>query len=237
VYVFISYAHEDWALVDQMCERFTSSGLEFFHDKKDIRWGGHISSEVQQALERAGGVVVVVSPASVKSQWVPYEVGYATALRKVILPYLTHPSIDLPGYLAGLRYITDLDAIGAFIGQVLAIGESTVVSAPGEFSDAVRAVSVLSGIAPQMPDLLSEMREDVRNDETGLVADFLLLSIPDVAYQYPKAHFMYYESDHPNLRLKVDKLKDVGLIVELTSGNMLIYRMMPQFAAALRGTA
>ena len=105
--IFISYAHEDSALVDELCNRLSAEGMQFFRDTKDILWGGTISSDVQQALEQAGGVVVVVSPASVKSQWVPYEIGYATALRKPILPFLTHPSIDLPGYLADQSFLIE----------------------------------------------------------------------------------------------------------------------------------
>jgi hypothetical protein len=232
---FISYAHEDSALVDQLCERLLSAGLRVFRDTKDILWGGRISADVQQALEQAGGVVVVVSPASVRSQWVPYEIGYATALRKPILPFLTHPSIDLPGYLADLRYITDLDATGTFIGQVVSTGQAAVVSAPGQISDAARAAALLSGIAPQMVDLLSEMREDLRNDETGLVMEFVLLPNRNVSFWHSKPRFVYYESEHPNLQLKIDRLEDMGFVIDVTPGNAPIYRMTPEFVAALRG--
>ena len=233
---FVSYAHEDSALVDQICERLSSAGLQFFRDTKDISWGGRISSDVQQALERAGGVVVVVSPASVKSQWVPYEIGYATALRKPILPFLTHPSIDLPGYLADLRSISDLDAIGTFIGQVVTTGQAAVVSAPGEVSDAARAAALLSGIAPLMADLLSEMREDLRNDETGLVMEFVILRNRKVVFGHSKHRFVYYESEHPNLQLKIDRLGDMGFVIDVNPGNAPIHRMTPEFVAALRGT-
>jgi len=234
--VFISYAHEDSGLVDQLCDRLLSAGLQYFRDTKDISWGGRISSEVQKALEQAGGVVVVVSPASVKSQWVPYEIGYATALRKPILPLLTHPSIDLPEYLADLRYITNLDEIGTFIGQVTTTGQAAVVSAPNEISDAARAASALSGIAQQMVDLFTEMREDLRNDETGLVMEFVILPNRNVVFGHSKPRFVYYESEHPNLQLKIDRLEDMGLVTDVAHGNTPIYRMTPEFVAALRGT-
>lgn len=236
VLVFISYAHEDSALVDQLCNRLSTAGLKFFRDTKNISWGGRISSDVQRALELAGGVVVVVSPASVKSQWVPYEVGYATALRKPILPFLTHPSIDLPGYLADLRFITDLDQIETFIGQVSTTGQATIVGVPGEVSDAARAAALLSKVAPQMADLLSEIREDLRNDPTGLVMEFIILPTRNTVSGHTKPRFVYYESEHPHLQLKIDRLEDMYFIINMTTGDTPIYRMTPEFVAALRGT-
>jgi hypothetical protein len=234
--VFISYAHEDSDMVNQLRERLSAAGLEVFLDTKDISWGGRISSDVQRALERAAGVVVVVSPASVKSQWVPYEIGYATALRKPILPFLTHPSIDLPAYLADLRYITDLDAIGTFVGQVMTTGQTAVVSSYGEISDAARSAALLSEIAPQMEDLLSQMREDVQGDETGLIMEFVLLNSRKVLFTSNKPRFAYFATEIDNLQLKVDRLEGLGLVVDVATGNTPIYRMTPEFVAALRGT-
>lgn len=234
--VFISYAHEDSDLVDQLCDRLATAGLQFFRDTKNISWGGRISSDVQRSLEQAGGVVVIVSPASVKSQWVPYEVGYATALRKPILPFLTHPSIDLPGYLKDLRFITDINQIGTFIGQVSTTGQATVVNETDKVSDAARAAALLSEIKPQMADLLHEMGEDLLNDNTGLVMEFVVLQNRNVVFGHPKPRFVYYENEHPNLQLKIDRLEDMHFVINLTTGNTPIYRMTPEFVAALRGT-
>jgi len=236
VVVFISYAHEDLALVDKICDQLATAGLEYFLDKKDISWGGRISSSVQQGLETAGGVVVVISPASVKSQWVPFEIGYATALRKPILPFLTHPSIDLPGYLSDLRHISDLDQIETFLGQVSTTGQASVTG-DNKLSDAASAVLRLSEIAPQMTDLLSEIRDDLRNDTTGLVMEFAIIGNRNIVFNSEKPRFVYHESEHPNLQLKIDRLVDMGFVVDVTSGNTPIYRMTPAFVAAVRGSA
>lgn len=234
--VFISYAHEDSALVEQLCDRLTAAGLEYFRDTKDIAWGGRIPSEVQSALENAGGIIVVVSPASVKSQWVPYEIGYATALRKPVLPFLTHPSIDLPGYLADLRHISDLEAIETFINQVVTVGQAAIPSSKGDVSRAAEAAVLLSQVAPQMEDLVSEMRQDLDSDETGLVMEFVLLRSRKISFNSRKPRFRYFEDETQNLRLKVDRLADQGLVSDVTTGNTPTYRMTPEFVAALRGT-
>jgi hypothetical protein len=174
VLVFISYPHEDSTLVGRLTEGLSASGIETFQDTKDVAWGGRITADVQRALERAAGVVVVVSPASVASQWVPYEIGYATALRKPILPFLTHRSLQLPGYLADIRHLSDLDQVGAFIDRVKSIGQTGVVGDRNEVSEAALAAKMIAEIQPQMPALLSEMQDDIKQDTTGLVTHEIL---------------------------------------------------------------
>jgi hypothetical protein len=237
VLVFISYAHEDSSLVDEVAQRLSSAGLELFRDIQNISWGGRISFDVQKALEQAGGVVVIVSPASVKSHWVHYEIGYATALRKPILPFLTHPSIDLPGYLADLRHISKLDEITTFIGQVTTTGQASVVDISGRLSDAARVATRLSELPRHMAGLLSEMQRDLQSDETGLVMEFIVLSSRGVCYTYYKRAFRYYEEEIPDLRLMIDRLQDMDFIIPVSTGNFPIYRMKPDFVAALRGAA
>ena len=61
--------------------------------------GQEISKEVHNALEVSIAVLVVISPASIKSQWVPYEIGRDTANDKIILPLLTDPRMELPDYV------------------------------------------------------------------------------------------------------------------------------------------
>ena len=48
-----------------------------FLDKKSIEPGQAITEEVTKALVECVAMIVVVSPASLQSQWVPYEIGHA----------------------------------------------------------------------------------------------------------------------------------------------------------------
>jgi hypothetical protein len=61
---------------------------------------------------------VIVSPASIKSAWVPFEIGYFTALKRRVLPYLVHPSTDLPGYLSSLKHIATMEELSAYFSRV-----------------------------------------------------------------------------------------------------------------------
>jgi hypothetical protein len=43
-----------------------------------------------------------------------YEIGHADALRKRVLPFLTHPSLEVPAFLKGIHYETDIDRVVLF---------------------------------------------------------------------------------------------------------------------------
>lgn len=88
-----------------------------------------------------------------------------------------------------------------------------------------------------MPELINEMKVDVRSDTTELVREFVPLPNKNVVFGlgHGKAQFVYYQSEHPQLKLQVDWLMEMGLIVDVTPGNCPVYRMTPQFAGWLRG--
>ncbi len=112
--VFISYSHTDSADAEAIVSTLDKIGVKSFQDVKDIEWGQPISARVRDGLESAAAIIVIVSPGSIKSQWVAYEFGYGTGTNKRVLPYLTHPSIDLPGFMADLSYVKSIDQIRDF---------------------------------------------------------------------------------------------------------------------------
>lgn len=85
-----------------------------------------------------------------------------------------------------------------------------------------------------MPGLISEMRNDVRQDATELVRELVILPNPHVIFGDGKPRFAYFESEHAGLRLQVDWLEEMGLIVDVTPSNTPIYRITTEFARWLR---
>jgi hypothetical protein len=85
-----------------------------------------------------------------------------------------------------------------------------------------------------MPELISEMRTDVRQDTTELVRELVILPNPNVVFGGDKPRFAYFEDQHAGLRLQMDWLEEMGLIVDVTPGNVPIYRITPEFAHWLR---
>lgn len=85
-------------------------------DEQDIEWGTVITERIDDKLaNEITQLIVVISPASLKSQWVSYEIGYAKASDVKILPYLVHPSLDLPLYLTPYLHISSLEKMDQYI--------------------------------------------------------------------------------------------------------------------------
>jgi len=107
--VFISYSHEDENVARDLSRMLLDLSIEHFLDLKDISWGDSITKTIRRGLESCTHIIIVISPASLKSSWVPFETGLALGKRTKILPFLTHKSLDVPGYLSDLHYATDLE--------------------------------------------------------------------------------------------------------------------------------
>lgn len=109
--VFISYSHVDRERAQELSRELERLGVEMFIDEKNIKWGDPVPNTISDALRACSAVLVIVSPDSLKSSWVPYEIGIAKALGKTILPLLTHPSLELPGYLQNFNYKTNMNEV------------------------------------------------------------------------------------------------------------------------------
>ena len=110
--VFISYSRIDSKIALDIAKILDTLHVPYFLDVKDIKWGDQFKKEIVNTLK--GNIthfLVVVSPESLKSQWVGYEIGLANAHDIEILPYLVHPSLELPGVLATYDHISDLSEI------------------------------------------------------------------------------------------------------------------------------
>jgi hypothetical protein len=146
--VFISYSSIDDTVADEVILILQNAGVDYFLDRKDIEWGADIPRRIADGLAQCGSLLVIVSPASLKSQWVPYEVGQAIALEKAILPFLTHPSLDLPGYLQNYSHKVRLTDVKELFESLLHLKDRTLsLPAPAHsslFVDLMRLLGVAS---------------------------------------------------------------------------------------------
>ncbi len=86
-----------------------------------------------------------------------------------------------------------------------------------------------------MPDLIAEMRTDIRGDKTRLIREFVLLPNRNVSFGHTKPRFEYFESEHTNLLLQMDWLEEMGAVIDITPKDSPVYRMTPKFSDWLRG--
>lgn len=123
--VFISYATEDREIATNIGLVLDGLGIEYFLDVKDINWGDNVLTTIHGGLRKCSYLILVVSPASAKSQWVAYEMGHAAAQGKSVLPFLTHPSMHVPGFLRHLHYETNGERLRSFFERAKGIGVET----------------------------------------------------------------------------------------------------------------
>ncbi len=80
--VFISHGWDDRWIAKQMARLIEDVGATPFIDIFDVKKGDRIESKIQQGLGEANELVALLTPSSVKRNWVWAEIGGAWALSK-----------------------------------------------------------------------------------------------------------------------------------------------------------
>lgn len=88
--VFISHSSRDKWIARQIASELEGRGIDAFLDEKDIATGDSIEKTVKTELAGCDELLIIFSPASLRSPWVLIEVGGAQALGKRLVPILHH---------------------------------------------------------------------------------------------------------------------------------------------------
>jgi hypothetical protein len=110
--VFISHSSRDKWAARRISTDLNNLGIETFLDEKDIKTGESINDKIQDNLSDSDDLLILISPASVDSQWVLIELGGAIALKKNIIPILLYVGAnDIPKPISKLlgRDINEID--------------------------------------------------------------------------------------------------------------------------------
>ncbi len=124
--VFISHSSTDKWIARQICRHLEDLDIEAFLDEKDIETGDSINDAIQTHLTDCDEILLLLSPASLKSDWVLIELGGAKALKKRLVPILLHvgPN-ELPDVLSD-ELARDINEIDRYYEEVKSrSGEST----------------------------------------------------------------------------------------------------------------
>jgi formylglycine-generating enzyme required for sulfatase activity len=143
--VFISYSHRDRDFVDHLAEDLKASGVDVWLDRWEIRVGESLTRRVSEGIHEAGYLAVVLSPHSVKSEWVQRELnaGLVKGLnskRVFLLPILKAPC-EIPAIIADIKWADFRESYDHGIQELLArfapeggaFEPETVVVPAGEF--------------------------------------------------------------------------------------------------------
>lgn len=88
--VFISYSHADKEIVSTLVAHFEQDSINYWLDDKDLLVGEVIDKAISEGIQRSRLFIIVLSPSSIKSNWVEREFDEASYEeiegRKIILP-------------------------------------------------------------------------------------------------------------------------------------------------------
>jgi len=102
--VFISYSRKDIKFARRLAGDLESAGFDVWWDISNLKGGDDWVRFIPAAIEVCQFFVVLLSPDSVKSEWVSKEYSYALRLRKKIVPAMIR-QCDVPFALNTINYV------------------------------------------------------------------------------------------------------------------------------------
>jgi hypothetical protein len=115
--VFISHSSYDRWIAQVMAEKIEGAGADCWLDEKDLEGGGVIVEDIIRGIDACNEAIVLISPQSVQSQWVAFEIGGVRAQHKRVTPILNNVT---PEEMAPMRDIkgVDLNRFDQFLAQL-----------------------------------------------------------------------------------------------------------------------
>jgi hypothetical protein len=104
--VFISHASEDEEWASQLARQLRRLGLKAWDPSAEIAPGDNWALEIGRALEESGAMIVLLSPASAKSDSVKREIEYAITskrFRERLIPVMVKRTTGFPWVLSQLQ--------------------------------------------------------------------------------------------------------------------------------------
>jgi hypothetical protein len=113
--VFVSHSHSDKHFAHRLCADLNAHGADTWIDEADLRIGESLLEKLGNAIAEVDYIGVVLTPRSVASQWVRYELEQAVSHQRFgrplqLLPILLEPC-NLPGILAGRLFADFTDVM------------------------------------------------------------------------------------------------------------------------------
>jgi hypothetical protein len=107
--VFLSHSSKDKWFVRQIEKCLRGVDIRLFLDERDIQYGQPIDETLVLGLRQCDVLLVLISPNSVRSDWVKFELGAAWALDKEIIPVVLASVKKVPVLADRLKYISAVD--------------------------------------------------------------------------------------------------------------------------------
>ncbi len=102
--IFISYSHKNKKFAKKVAQDLEKTGHDVWWDITDIEGGDRWAKEIQEGITRSEVFLIIVSPASIISEWVEKEFIFASNRNMKIVPLL-YEECELPVWLLNLQYV------------------------------------------------------------------------------------------------------------------------------------
>lgn len=102
--VFISYSRKDIDFAKKLAGDLEKAGFDVWWDITDLRGGDDWVKKLPEAIESSQHFVIVLTPNSVKSEWVQKEYTQAISLHKKIIPIMFE-ACEVPFALNTINFI------------------------------------------------------------------------------------------------------------------------------------
>ncbi len=116
--IFISHSSKDKWAARRISEDLQQHGHEVFVDEKDIKTGESIDHAIKQHLGESEHFLILLSPASLKSEWVLMELGGAMALGKTIIPILLYVGANEMPQAINLKLARDINDVEKYYDEI-----------------------------------------------------------------------------------------------------------------------
>jgi hypothetical protein len=115
--VFVSYSASDRWIAERIAEKIESPGADCWLDEKDLEGGEVIVDRIINGIDSCDEALVLISPHSIQSQWVAFEIGGVRAQHKRVTPILNNVRPDEMAPMRDIKGI-DLNLFDRFLSQL-----------------------------------------------------------------------------------------------------------------------
>ncbi len=137
--VFISHKKEDSAAAKQIADYLMNAGVNVYFDEYDntldLTDPHSVVNSIKNGLNHSTHLLVLLSPNALLSKWIPWEIGYAYDLKKIIsLTLKTVAEWELPEYLKITKIIRGTTTLNQFLSELTGLTEPYLIRESKLFS-------------------------------------------------------------------------------------------------------
>lgn len=101
---FLSYSRRDIWVMRTVFQYLQTYSLDVWVDEKIEPGTQNWKKEITNSIDRSDGFIIIISPDSIASKWVNFELDHALNADKVIYPILSQTTANIPDKISAIQY-------------------------------------------------------------------------------------------------------------------------------------